>query len=184
MATSMASSPFLLSKFSPSSSHPTCLPPSCTNYKREFPLTVAAVASIPFQQPINVDYLEQEFSGHGVVFKGIGDDCVAKMSLDNGSKAILMLPSGLIASYKASMWHGGTVELLQSSVSQEEEANTGAAIQGGVSVALDCLSLSLSDTSTTCSEQVSWSPSNWALHDITGNPQESIQVVIKLNGTY
>ncbi|XP_062004082.1 protein NDH-DEPENDENT CYCLIC ELECTRON FLOW 5 [Rosa rugosa] len=159
--TTVASSPFLLSKSRP------C---SCTNYnKRGFPLRVAAVASIPFQQPINVDYLEQEFSGRGVVFKGIGDDCVAKMSLDNGSKAILMLPSGLIASYKASMWHGGTVELLQSSVSQEEEeeANT---IRGGVSVALECLSLGLGQ------EQVSWSPSNWALHDITGNPQDSIQV--------
>ncbi|XP_004288420.1 PREDICTED: photosynthetic NDH subunit of subcomplex B 2, chloroplastic [Fragaria vesca subsp. vesca] len=152
MAT-MASSPFLFSKFR------SC---SCTGYnKRVLPLRVAAVASIPFQQPINVDYLEQEFGGHGVIFQGIGGDCVAKMSLDNGSKAILMLPSGLIASYKATMWHGGTVELLQSSVSQE--ANT---IQGGVSVALECLG----------EEQVSWSPSNWALHDITGSPQDSIRV--------
>ncbi|XP_050369830.1 protein NDH-DEPENDENT CYCLIC ELECTRON FLOW 5 [Argentina anserina] len=156
MAT-MASSPIFFSKSRSCSS---------TSYnKRVLPQRVAAVASIPFQQPINVDYLEQEFSGHGVIFKGIGDDCVAKMSLDNGSKAILMLQSGLIASYKASMWHGGTVELLQSSVSQEANA-----IQGGVSVALECLTLNLGE------EQVSWSPSKWGLHNIIGNPQDSIQV--------
>ncbi|XP_004296860.1 PREDICTED: uncharacterized protein LOC101315227 [Fragaria vesca subsp. vesca] len=109
MATMASSRPFLFSKFRHCSR---------TSYKkRVVPLRVAAAASIPFQQPINVDYLEQEFSGHGVIFKGIGDDCVAKMSLDNGSKAILMLPSGLITSYKATLWHGGTAELLQSSVS-------------------------------------------------------------------
>nr|XP_028948347.1 protein NDH-DEPENDENT CYCLIC ELECTRON FLOW 5 isoform X2 [Malus domestica] len=144
--------------------------------KREFPAaSVAASSSIsfPYQPPINVDYLEQEFSGHGVVFKAIGDSCVAKMELDNGSKAIMMLPSGLITSYKASMWHGGTVELLQSSVSGSEENGVGGAaaaiaIQGGVSLAFDC--------SSEVGQQVPWSPTNWALHQITGNPQDHIQV--------
>lgn len=144
--------------------------------KREFPVaSVAASSSIsfPYQPPINVDYLEQEFSGHGVVFKAIGDSCVAKMELDNGSKAIMMLPSGLITSYKASMWHGGTVELLQSSVSESEENGDGGAaaaiaIQGGVSLAFDC--------SSEVGQQVPWSPTNWALHQITGNPQDHIQV--------
>ncbi|KAM0980346.1 hypothetical protein PS2_013330 [Malus domestica] len=144
--------------------------------KREFPAaSVAASSSIsfPYQPPINVDYLEQEFSGHGVVFKAIGDSCVAKMELDNGSKAIMMLPSGLITSYKASMWHGGTVELLQSSVSESEEngvssAAAAIAIQGGVSLAFDC--------SSEVGQQVPWSPTNWALHQITGNPQDHIQV--------
>ncbi|KAL5567465.1 hypothetical protein UlMin_024040 [Ulmus minor] len=122
-----------------------------------------SVASIPYQ-PINVDYLETEFSGHGVTFEGIGDDCVAKMGLENGSSAILMLPSGLITSYKAAMWHGGTDEMLQSSVAAEEDG--GAAVQGGVSLALDIAS----------SDGVSWSPSYWALQNIRGNSQESIQV--------
>jgi hypothetical protein len=87
------------------------------NTKREFPMP--AVASIPYQ-PINVDYLEGEFSGHGVTFEGegFGDSCVAKMGLENGNTAILMLPSGLITSYKTPMWHGGTVELLHTSVSK------------------------------------------------------------------
>ena len=45
--------------------------------------------------PINVDYLEREFSGHGVSFEGIGDSCVVKMGLEDGNVANLMLPSGL-----------------------------------------------------------------------------------------
>jgi hypothetical protein len=133
------------------------------NSKREFPLP--AVASIPYQ-PINVDYLEGEFSGHGVTFEGIGDSCVAKMRLDNGSTATLMLPSGLITSYKTPMWHGGTIELLHTSVSKGE--NGGAVIQGGVSLALDCSS----------DGQVSWSPRNWTLLGVKGNARESIQVCV------
>ncbi|PON78169.1 Glucoamylase [Parasponia andersonii] len=135
------------------------------NDKRE--LIVPRVASIPYQ-PINVDYLEEEFSGHGVTFQGIGDSCVAKMALENGSTAILMLPTGLITSYKAAMWHGGTDEMLHSSVSDEEAKPpaAAAAIQGGVSLALDF----------TTRDGVSWSPSNWALQSIRGNSQDSIQV--------
>ncbi|XP_021282704.1 protein NDH-DEPENDENT CYCLIC ELECTRON FLOW 5 [Herrania umbratica] len=132
-----------------------------SNNRREFPL--ASVASIPYQ-PINVDYLEGEFSGHGVTFEGIGDSCVAKMGLDNGSQATLMLPSGLITSYKAPMWHGGTVELLHTSVSEGDEGE--AVIQGGVSLAINCES----------DNEVSWSPSTWALRDIRGNSKNSIKV--------
>ncbi|KAK6243178.1 hypothetical protein QUC31_009587 [Theobroma cacao] len=132
-----------------------------SNNRREFPL--ASVASIPYQ-PINVDYLEGEFSGHGVTFEGIGDSCVAKMGLDNGSTATLMLPSGLITSYKAPMWHGGTVELLHTSVSEGDEGE--AVIQGGVSLALNCEGDS----------EVSGSPSTWALRDIRGNSKNSIKV--------
>ena len=49
-----------------------------------------------------------------------------------------MLPSSLITSYKTPMWHGGTVELLHTSVSKGE--NGGAVIQAGVSLAFDCCS--------------------------------------------
>lgn len=135
----------------------------CNSNNREFPLP--SVASIPYQ-PINVDYLEEEFSGHGVTFEGIGDSCVAKMGLENGSTVNLMLPSGLISSYKAPMWHGGKVELLHTSVSEDE--NGGAVIQGGVSLALNC--------SSDGDGEVSWSPCNWALRSIRGDAQESIQV--------
>ncbi|KAL5544177.1 hypothetical protein UlMin_007961 [Ulmus minor] len=145
---------------------PTCpfLSSSKTNEikKREL-VELISVASIPYQ-PINVDHLETEFSGHGVIFEGIGDDCVAKMGLENGSSAILMLPSGLITSYKAAMWHGDTDEMLQSSVAEEDDG--GAAVQGGVSLALNIAS----------SDGVSWSPSHWALQNIRGNSQVSIQV--------
>ncbi|KAJ6422638.1 hypothetical protein OIU84_027579 [Salix udensis] len=75
--------------------------------KRESP--PPSVASIPYQ-PINVDYLEEEFSGHGVSFERLGDSCVAKMTVENGSSVTLMLPSGLITSYKARMWHGVMVK--------------------------------------------------------------------------
>ncbi|XWS58271.1 hypothetical protein CRYUN_Cryun08bG0019600 [Craigia yunnanensis] len=131
------------------------------NNRREFPFP--SVASIPYQ-PINVDYLEREFSGHGVTFEGIGDSCVAKIGLDNGSTVTLMLPSGLITSYKAPMWHGGTVELLHTSVSEGDEGE--AVIQGGVSLALNCEG----------DNEVSWSPSCWALRDIRGNSKDSIKV--------
>ncbi|XVF57331.1 hypothetical protein PTKIN_Ptkin06aG0196500 [Pterospermum kingtungense] len=134
------------------------------NTRREFPSP--HVASIPYQ-PINVDYLEGEFSGHGVTFEGIGDSCVAKMGLDNGSKATLMLPSGLITSYKAPMWHGGTVELLHTSVSEGDDGE--ALIQGGVSLALNCDG----------DNEASWSPSSWALCDIRGNAKDSIKVELR-----
>ncbi|XP_059647314.1 protein NDH-DEPENDENT CYCLIC ELECTRON FLOW 5 [Cornus florida] len=130
--------------------------------KRDFPLP--AVSSIPYP-PINVDYLENEFSGHGVTFTTISDSCVVKMGLDNGSLVSLMLPSGLITSYKAPMWHGGTLELLHTSVS-EGESGAAAVIQGGVSLAFKCES----------DGGVPWSPSTWALHDVKGTPQGSIQV--------
>ncbi|KAI9093596.1 hypothetical protein K1719_027045 [Acacia pycnantha] len=145
----------------------TCFP--CTRYlphnhhsKREFP--IALVASVPYQ-PLNVDYLEGEFSGHGVTFEGVGESCVAKMELQNGSTATLMLPSGLITSYKSPMWHGEKMELMHTAVSEGEDGE--AIIQGGVS---------LNFNFQTDDGQVSWSPTNWVLHDIKGNPAESIQV--------
>ncbi|KAI4348444.1 hypothetical protein L6164_009167 [Bauhinia variegata] len=130
--------------------------------KREFPLP--SVASVPYQ-PINVDYLEEEFSGHGVTFEEVGDSCVAKMELANGSVATLLLPSGLITSYKALMWHGGKVELLHTAVSEGD--NGGAIIQGGVSLDFN---FRIDDG------EVSWSPNNWILNSIKGDPEESIQV--------
>ncbi|XP_062093007.1 protein NDH-DEPENDENT CYCLIC ELECTRON FLOW 5 [Humulus lupulus] len=147
--------------FSSSSLSPDYIHFKSTNDKRE--LILPRVASIPYN-PINVDYLEEEFSGHGVTFQGIGDSCVANMALENGSTAILMLPSGLITSYKAAMWHGGTDEMLHSSVFEEEKGP--ASIQGGVSLVLDF----------TTGEGHSWSPTNWALQNISGDSQQSIQV--------
>lgn len=132
--------------------------------KKEFQL--ASVASVPYQ-PINVDYLEGEFSGHGVTFEGVGDSCVAKMELENGSTVTLMLPSGLITSYKSPMWHGEKMELLHTAVSEGE--NGEAIIQGGVSLNLNF---------QTDDGEVLWSPTNWVLHDIKGNSEETIQVCV------
>lgn len=114
--------------------------------------------------PINVDYLEREFSGHGVRFEGIGESCVVKMVLENGSKASLMLPSGLITSYKPFMWHGATTEVLHTLVSEGE--NGEAVIQGGVSMDLSCLG----------EGGLSWSSNKWALLDVKGSSEQSIQV--------
>ncbi|KAH7571717.1 hypothetical protein ACOSP7_014501 [Xanthoceras sorbifolium] len=130
--------------------------------KREFPVPSVA-APFPYQ-PISVDYLEEEFSGRGVSFEDVAGTCVAKMALENGSTATLMLPRGLVTSYKAPMWHGGSVELLHTIVSEGEDG--GAVVQGGVSMAFSCLS----------DGGGFWSPSNWSLLDIRGNPEESIQV--------
>uniref|UniRef100_A0A0F7GYH6 NDH-dependent cyclic electron flow 5 n=1 Tax=Hypseocharis bilobata TaxID=253189 RepID=A0A0F7GYH6_9ROSI len=134
------------------------------NCKREFP--TAKVASVPYQ-PINLDYLEEEFSGHGVTFEDIGDSCVAKMELENGSKASLMLPSGLITSYKAHMWHMGSLELLHTTVAEGEDG--APLIQGGISLALSC-------GSDDDGDQDSWSPTTWSLLDVRGSPTDSIQI--------
>lgn len=141
-----------------------------SNSKRDEKLVVAAAASIPFPQPepepLNVDaeYLEEEFGGHGVTFEGIGHNCVAKITLENRSTAILMLPTGLITSYKPCMWHGGTDEFLHSCVSEDD-----AAIQGGVSLAFNF-------ANEDGNNEVSWSPTKWALQDIKRTSQDSIQV--------
>ncbi|KAK7271082.1 hypothetical protein RJT34_26693 [Clitoria ternatea] len=146
----------------------TCLPSASyiphKHSKREFPLP--AVASVPYQ-PINLEYLEAEFSGHGVTFEGVGDSCIAKMELKNGSIVTMMLPSGLITSYKAPMWHGGKMELLHTAVSEGESGD--AIIQGGVS-------LNFNFQTDDDGEEISWSPSSWVLHKIKGNAKESIRV--------
>ncbi|KAJ0974123.1 hypothetical protein J5N97_016088 [Dioscorea zingiberensis] len=128
---------------------------------------VALAASIPNTIPLNVDYYERQFNGHGVSFESINNSCVIKMELDNGSKATLMLPSGLITSYKPFMWHGGTVEVLHTSVS---EAKTGEiVIQGGVSMDFKCAG----------DAGLRFSPSIWSLHDVRGSSDKYIQVELK-----
>ncbi|KAK6942002.1 hypothetical protein RJ641_027379 [Dillenia turbinata] len=131
---------------------------------RDFRIAAAAEASVfPYPQ-INVDYLEKEFSGHGVNFSGIGNSCVVKMELENGSVATLILPSGLITSYKARMWHGGTVETLHTLVSEGEDG--ASIIQGGVSLAFKC----------TTADEVPWFPTSWALHSVRGCPKNHIEI--------
>lgn len=138
--------------------------------KREFPLP--AVASVPYE-PINFEYLQEEFSGHGVTFEEACGSCVVKMELRNGSTVTMMLPSGLITSYKALMWHGGKVELLHTSVSEGE--NGDPLIQGGVSLNFNF--------QTDHDGQLSWSPTNWVLHKIHGKPRESIQVCFLMSNS-
>ncbi|XP_027923792.1 protein NDH-DEPENDENT CYCLIC ELECTRON FLOW 5 isoform X2 [Vigna unguiculata] len=128
-----------------------------------------AVASVPYQ-PINFEYLQEEFGGHGVSFEGAGESCVVKMELRNGSTVTMMLPSGLITSYKALMWHGGKVELLHTSVSEGD--NGDPLIQGGVSLNFNFQT----DDDDDDDGELSWSPTNWVVHKIHGRPRESIQV--------
>lgn len=131
-------------------------------HKKDSSILASASSSFPV---INVDYLESEFSGHGVSFAEIGESCVVRMRMENGSLTTLMLPSGLITSYKARMWHGGTVELLHTNVADGGDGN--AVIQGGVSLGL---MLGIEDGMN------KWSPKTWVLHDVKGSPQEFIQV--------
>ncbi|KAL3534088.1 hypothetical protein ACH5RR_002549 [Cinchona calisaya] len=129
--------------------------------KREPRLPSVARVSCP---PLDAGCLENEYGGHGVSFSGIGEEsCVVKMAMENGSVAKLMLPTGLITSYKPLMWHGGTMELLHTSVSEGEDGE--ALIHGGVSLDLRCdLNGNL------------WTPKSWDLRGVNGSPQEFIQV--------
>ncbi|CAL1356506.1 unnamed protein product [Linum trigynum] len=165
-----------------SSSYPASLSPShllsSTFNRRELqPSSVASQSTSQFQ-PINVDYLEQEFSGHGVSFQTLEETCcVGKMRLNNGSTATFLLPSGLITSYKAKMWHGGTMELLQTSVGSSSSTSRGeedgALIQGGVSLAFNF-------NSHGC--ETSWSPRTWAISDVRGDSGDSIEVELVSTG--
>lgn len=117
--------------------------------------------------PFDVDYYEKEFNGHGVSFESINNSCVIKMELENGSKACLMLPSGLITSYKPLMWHGGTVEVLHTKVFEDEAGEI--FIQGGVSMNFYCAG----------DAGFRWSPTIWSLHDVRGSSEKYIQVELK-----
>lgn len=131
-------------------------------HKRKRILSLLALASSVASR-VNVDYLKKEFSGHGVSFEGIGDSCVIKMATDNGSVTNVVLPSGLITSYKPLMWHGATMEVLQTAVSKGK--NGEAVIQGGVSA----------DFKLVNDGGIPWSPSTWSLQNVRGSPKEFIQ---------
>ncbi|KAG6505098.1 protein NDH-DEPENDENT CYCLIC ELECTRON FLOW 5-like [Zingiber officinale] len=127
-------------------------------------LSVLAMTSISL--PINVDYLETEFSGHGVSFQGVGDSCAVKMVMENGSVATLMLPSGLVTSYKPIMWHGATFEVLHTTVSEGEAGE--AVVRGGAS-------MDFKIHADGCSS-IPWSSNHWSLQSVRGSPENSIQV--------
>lgn len=140
--------------------------PACFKKTREPYRAVAMVSSTP-PAAVDVESLKKEFRCRGVTFSGISDSYVVTMALENGSMAKLMLPAGLITSYKASMWHGGTVELLHTTVSNGEDGGT--LIHGGVS-------LSFSSFDIHGNSNLSPALDSWVLRKVTGNPQESIQV--------
>lgn len=129
---------------------------------------------MPFPQPpFNVEYLESEFGSHGVSFTQLGQSSyVIKMLFENGSAASVLMPNGLITSYKPKMWHGSSIEVLHTSVSERGamygDVGAGHIIQGGVSLALDCVG----------ENGFSWSPVSWALNDVKGSSQDFIQVEI------
>ncbi|KAF8007362.1 hypothetical protein BT93_K1382 [Corymbia citriodora subsp. variegata] len=125
------------------------------------------VASIPFP-PMSADYLASEFSRRGVTFEAIGDDCVAKLSLDDGSSAVLMLPYGLVTSYKVPMWHGAKMELLQTVVSEGADSG-GAEVRGGV-----CVDVGVEGEGE--DGRVSWRPRDWTVRDVRGSSGDSVQV--------
>lgn len=116
--------------------------------------------------PVNVEYLAAEFAGHGVAFEPVGASCAVKMALRNGSMAHLLLPSGLVTSYKPAMWHGTVTEVLHTKVAEGPGGR--AVIRGGVSVDLRCAG----------ADDAVWSPSGaWSLRDVRGNPSTKIEVL-------
>ncbi|TVU45031.1 hypothetical protein EJB05_04500 [Eragrostis curvula] len=125
------------------------------------PSTAAEQAAGP--APVNVDYLAAEFAGHGVSFEPLGRSCAVKMALSNGSAAHVLLPSGLVTSYKPAMWHGTVTEVLHTNVGEGPGGR--AVIRGGVHVDLRFAGAG------------GWSPSGkWSLRDVRGNPTTSIEI--------
>ncbi|XP_021738264.1 protein NDH-DEPENDENT CYCLIC ELECTRON FLOW 5-like [Chenopodium quinoa] len=160
---------------------PTSLPPyllsTSSRYitfnKRDFVLPISVTSpSVAYPQPpFNVEYLQIEFGSHGVSFAELGQSSyVIRMLLENGSAASILMPSGLITSYKPKMWHGSSIEVLHTSVSERGamygDGGGGPIIQGGVSLALKCVG----------ENGFSWSPLSWILTDVKGSSQDSIQV--------
>ncbi|KAL6636902.1 hypothetical protein ACP70R_024474 [Stipagrostis hirtigluma subsp. patula] len=128
------------------------------------PATAAEEAAGP--SPVNVEYLAAEFAGHGVTFEPVGDSCAVKMALRNGSAAHLLLPSGLVTSYKPAMWHGTVTEVIHTKVAEGPGGR--AVIRGGVSVDLHC---------ARAAGGGGWSPSGaWSLRDVRGNPTTFIEI--------
>ncbi|XP_066320822.1 protein NDH-DEPENDENT CYCLIC ELECTRON FLOW 5-like isoform X2 [Miscanthus floridulus] len=130
------------------------------------PATAAEEAAGPSPAPLNVEYLAAEFAGHGVSFEPVGSSCAVKMALRNGSVAHVLLPSGLVTSYKPAMWHGTVTEVLHTNVAEGPGGR--AVIRGGVSVDLRC-----------AGADGVWSPSAsgaWSLRDVRGNPTTSIEI--------
>lgn len=130
------------------------------------PATAAEeAASAPSPAPVNVEYLAAEFAGHGVGFEPVGGSCAVKMALSNGSVAHLLLPSGLVTSYKPAMWHGTVTEVLHTNVAEGPGGR--AVIRGGVDVDIRCAT----------GGGGGWSPSGaWSLRDVRGDPMTSIEV--------
>ncbi|OEL28280.1 Protein NDH-DEPENDENT CYCLIC ELECTRON FLOW 5 [Dichanthelium oligosanthes] len=128
------------------------------------PATAAEEAAGPCPAVVNVEYLAAEFAGHGVSFEPVGGSCAVKMALRNGSVAHLLLPSGLVTSYKPAMWHGTVTEVIHTNVAEGPGGR--AVIRGGVSVDLRCTG-----------GDGGWSPSGaWSLRDVRGNPTTSIEI--------
>ncbi|XP_066320077.1 protein NDH-DEPENDENT CYCLIC ELECTRON FLOW 5-like [Miscanthus floridulus] len=130
------------------------------------PATAAEEAAGTSPAPLNVEYLAAEFAGHGVSFEPVGSSCAVKMALRNGSVAHVLLPSGLVTSYKPAMWHGTVTEVLHTNVAEGPGGR--AVIRGGVSVDLRC-----------AGADGVWSPSAsgaWSLRDVRGNPTTSIEI--------
>ncbi|XP_011622984.1 protein NDH-DEPENDENT CYCLIC ELECTRON FLOW 5 [Amborella trichopoda] len=132
--------------------------------------TTPAPPPPPPPAPINVEYLEREFGGHGAEFSEVGDRCVVSIELDDGSSANLVLPSGLITSYKPHMWHGGTQELLHTVVTEGVREREEVVISGGVSVVLEGKG----------GDGIPWRANSWVLHDVRGSPQDAIEVELKM----
>lgn len=141
--------------------------------KRDFVSAISVTSpSVSYPEPpLNVEYLESEFGNNGVSFTKLGSNSyVIKILLENGSAASVLMPSGLITSYKPKMWHGSSIEVLHTSVTERGSTygyDGGVhTIQGGVSLALDCVG----------ENDFSWSPVSWLLTDVKGSSEDSIQV--------
>ncbi|KAF7067666.1 hypothetical protein CFC21_073524 [Triticum aestivum] len=132
----------------------------------------SATAAAPFPPP-NAEYLAAEFSGHGVTFEAVGDSCAVKMAVRNGSAAHLLLPSGLVTSYKPAMWHGAATEVLHTTVGEGPGGRP--VIRGGVSMDFRCARAVGGGQAPR--PPSSWSPGGaWSLRDVRGGPTGSISV--------
>lgn len=145
--------------------------------RRESLLLIKSASAQTTPTPINVDYLSREFSGHSVTFESLGDDCAVKMCVDNGSVATMMLPTGLVTSYKPQLWYGSQMEVLQTSVVKSEDGDA-VVITGGVSVGFSFFDSRSESSDLGGGFSSFWSPTSWALLDVKGTSEDCVQVVL------
>ncbi|KAJ7514268.1 hypothetical protein O6H91_23G036000 [Diphasiastrum complanatum] len=146
----------------------------CTLYKP--PLNSAAFSASPIRAPAEskkdnswAESLQKKFAGSKAVrFQQKGNLVMMELKAEKGSTARMLLPQGLITSYKPSMWHGGFEEMLHIETSEVD----------GVPKAEGGIGLNFSYADGEPGSILSESSQIWELEDILEEPSGTVQVML------